>query len=254
MSEPVSRRRFVQTTGLIGASAVLVPPALAEQPGVDMPPGLPPPPGRHPFAFHEQPTAPVRFFLIEPEAAFLTAAVDRLIPPDERWPGAAEAGVVDYIDRQLAGAYGHGARMYLDGPWHQGTPQQGYQLPFAPAQLYRIAIRALGTHVEETFGRGFDQLEGEEQDRVLGELETGAVDLGDVPSPVFFETLLANTIEGYFSDPAYGGNRGMVGWRMVGFPGAFGQFFHLVEHHGMTYDYPPMGMAESLVHHQHHHD
>src|SRR3712207_7688305 len=58
------------------------------------------------------------------------------------------------------------------------------------------------------------------QDALLSELEAGRLDLGGFSSAIFFETLLANTIEGYFADPAYGGNRDMVSWRMIGFPGA----------------------------------
>jgi gluconate 2-dehydrogenase gamma chain len=187
-----------------------------------------------------------RLFLTEQEAAFIAAAVDRLIPADETWPGAAEAGVVDYIDRQLAGAYGSGSRMYLEGPWPEGTPQQGYQLPLTPAQLYREAIRGIGVHLGQAYGgRAFEQLTANEQDGLLRALETGTLDIGDAPAAVFFETLLANTIEGFFADPIYGGNRDMVGWRMVGFPGAYAQFVYEVDRHGVRFDRPPMSMAQS---------
>src|SRR3954453_3832757 len=60
-------------------------------------------------------------FFSAPEAALMEAMVDRLIPPDELGPGANEAGVVSYIDRQLAGAWGAGERLYRAGPWVQGT-------------------------------------------------------------------------------------------------------------------------------------
>jgi gluconate 2-dehydrogenase gamma chain len=63
------------------------------------------------------------------EVDFVKAALDTLIPADATGPGAVEAGCATYIDRQLAGSYGRGARLYLQGPFGQGTPQQGYQLP-----------------------------------------------------------------------------------------------------------------------------
>ena len=75
--------------------------------------------------------------------------------------------------------------------------------------------------------------------------------LGDVPSAVFFETLLANTIEGYFADPVYGGNRDMAGWRMIGFPGAYAQFVQWVDKHGIRFNRPPMSIAMSAGGHRH---
>src|SRR3954468_24031950 len=82
-------------------------------------------------------TAASPTFLTAPERACIEAAVARLIPSDETGPGAIEAGVPDFIDRQLGGAWGAGERLYRSGLWHAGTPQQGYQLPFTPAQLFR---------------------------------------------------------------------------------------------------------------------
>ena len=82
-------------------------------------------------------------------------------------------------------------------------------------------------------------------------MESGEIQIEELPVQVFFETLLANTIEGFFADPAYGGNRDMVGWRMVGFPGAYGQYAFEVEQHGMIWDHPPVSMADT-VHSRHH--
>lgn len=180
-------------------------------------------------------------FFTARDAEFIIGAVDRLIPPD-RWPGAAQAGVPHFIDRQLAGDYGAGARMYLQGPFARGTPQQGYQLGMTPAQLYRAALDGLQPHLQ---GRAFAQRSEDEQDAFLKRLEAGELMLGAVPSAVFFETLLANTIEGFFSDPMYGGNRNMAGWRMIGFPGAYAAYAQWVDNHGMRFDRPPMSIAMS---------
>jgi gluconate 2-dehydrogenase gamma chain len=47
-----------------------------------------------------------------------------------------------------------------------------------------------------------------------------AADLGPGVLAEFFAAVRQHTIEGTFCDPAYGGNRGAVGWRLLGFPGA----------------------------------
>src|SRR6185437_7277086 len=70
--------------------------------------------------------------LTEAEAAFLKAAVDTIIPADELSPSGSECGVVDFIDCELAGPYGEGARLYRDGPVAKGKPEHGYQLALTP--------------------------------------------------------------------------------------------------------------------------
>ena len=60
---------------------------------------------------------------------------------------------------------------------------------------------------------------------------------------VFFETLLANTIEGFFADPIYGGNRDMVAWRMIGFPGAYAAYINEVDQHGVDFVHQPLSVA-----------
>src|SRR5438552_9132671 len=73
---------------------------------------------------------------------FFVAAVDTLIPADELTPAASDCGVVTFIDRQLAGGWGQGAKMYRGGPFRQGKPEQGYQLPYAPREFFALGIAA----------------------------------------------------------------------------------------------------------------
>ena len=68
---------------------------------------------------------------------------------------------------------------------------------------------------------------------------------------MFFETLLANTVEGFFADPAYGGNRGMIGWRMVGFPGAYAQYLDVVDAYDLCFTREPISMANQSARHDH---
>ncbi|MBV8191063.1 MAG: gluconate 2-dehydrogenase subunit 3 family protein [Alphaproteobacteria bacterium] len=198
---------------------------------------------------NEIPTVTYLFFNSE-EAAFVEAAVARLIPADEEWGGALEAGVPNYIDKQLAGAWGAGERLYRSGPWHPGTPGQGYQLPFTPAELFRMAIGALNKDLTRR-GTTLAKMTPEQQDDFLRQLESGTESLEGVPANVFFAQLWEVTLEGFFSDPVYGGNRDMLSWRMIGFPGAYASYYEVVDQHGIKIDRAPMSLGEDVHGHVH---
>ena len=232
--DSVSRRIFLKA----GSAAAVIPAAVGAAAAAPNPPNA-----TGGSSTQQQGTQkPTYLFFSAAEAAFVEAAVDRLIPPDDLGPGATEAGVPTYIDRQLAGAWGAGERLYRSGPWHQGTPQQGYQLPFTPAELFRNALRGIAQQGQK--GTPFEKMPGNEQDAFLTRLQNGTDDLEGVPAKTFFESLLALTVEGYFSDPAYGGNRGGRSWAMVGFPGAYGNYYDLVDKHGIQFDLPPRSLAQ----------
>lgn len=177
------------------------------------------------------------------EAAFIEAAVARLIPNDSVGPGAVEANVPFFLDRQLAGPFGRGDHFYLGGPWPKGTPEQGYQSRFNPAQLYRAAIAAVDQHAGANLGAAtFAQLAAAEQDKMLKGMESGDVKLeGGVDAKSFFAMFLQNTKEGYFSDPIYGGNKDMGAWKMIGFPGAHYNYKDWVTRHGEPVPFPQVG-------------
>lgn len=171
-------------------------------------------------------------YLQAPEVRFLEAAVEHLIPTDDLGPGARDAGVVVYIDRQLAGTWGTHGRNYRSGPWLEGTPQQGYQSRFTPQEVYRIAIREIDQHCKAAFDRPFAQLPHDGQLRLLEQLENDAIALPSLSSKFFFDLLWRNTEEGYFADPLYGGNKGMAGWKLLGFPGVpSGAYRELITSH-----------------------
>ena len=185
--------------------------------------------------------APYLFFTVA-DAVFIEAALDRLIPADETGPGALEAGVAQFIDQQLAGAWGAGERRYRSGPWQSGTPTQGYQLPFTPAELFRNALAALRQEMQDQ--PPLHRRSAEQQDQFLKTLQSDKRDLGGVPANVFFESLWALTLEGFFSDPVYGGNRNAVGWRLVGFPGAYANYYNEVDQHGLAFEREPLSLAD----------
>jgi gluconate 2-dehydrogenase gamma chain len=182
-------------------------------------------------------------FLTAPEVATLTAIVDRLIPADATGPGGVEAGVVTFIDRQLAGRFGAAAEWYMQGPWASGTPSQGWQLATPPAMLYRKGLLALERFCRGTWSKGFSDLAAAEQDDLLTQLEAGKVDLDGLSSAVFFEMVRENAIEGYLSDPLYGGNRNMAAWKMIGFPGANPVLTQALALKGEAYVVPPMAIG-----------
>jgi gluconate 2-dehydrogenase gamma chain len=220
----ISRRAVLKAAGLVGVAVLPQPPAAAAPKPAD--------------------TRPVTYlFLNSEEAAFVEAAVSRLIPDDDQWPGALKAGVSGYIDKQLAGAWGAGERLYRSGPWRPGTPSQGYQLPFTPAELFRISLGAINKELAQA-GTPFARMSSKQQDSYLAHLEKEDKDLGGVPSNVFFAHLWECTVEGFFSDPVYGGNRDMSAWRMIGFPGAYASYYELVDQHGIKIDRAPTSLAE----------
>jgi gluconate 2-dehydrogenase gamma chain len=244
----LSRRAIIKATGVAGASMLPVGLVAREAPGQDMhqaATGLnaSAPPSPSPA----QP-ATYLFFNIE-EAAFIEAAVARLIPADDRWGGALEAGVPNYLDKQLAGAWGAGERLYRGGPWQAGTPSQGYQLPFTPAELFRTAIAAINTELKTR--TPFAKMSAEQQDAYLHALEGNGKDLGGVPSNVFFATLWEATVEGFFSDPVYGGNRDMMAWRMIGFPGAYASYYDIVDQYGVKIERAPTSIGQDDHGHMH---
>ncbi len=160
---------------------------------------------------------PLRFFT-EDEALIVAAATSRIFPSDDSGPGAKEAGVVIFIDRQLAGPYGRDRYRYTQGPFDENAPRDfGYQGKATPRETYREGLKNL---------KGFDRLSPEEQDNRLRQIE----------NTHFFAVLRQNTIEGMFCDPAHGGNVDMIGWQLVGFPGPhMSNYDDVDKHYGEAY-------------------
>jgi gluconate 2-dehydrogenase gamma chain len=249
-NEGVRRRDVLKGLGVTGAAAGIaattVPPAVAEGPA---PPAAQPLPAGQPPAHaappHSEAADTFRFFT-PPEAAAIVALVDTLIPKDDVGPGGVEVGVPVFIDRQMVSPYGRGARMYLDGPFGEGTPQQGYQLPLAPAELYRVGLADLDAWCRKTRGgKTFDQLPVADRTAALKDVEAGKAEFAQVPARAFFSILLNNTMEGYFADPIHGGNRNAAVWKMIGFPGAIGMYADDIEkYRNKRYDVAPKSIQD----------
>lgn len=233
---PMHRRELLTATavGLVlsmaSASARTIEGSLPWEPDA----GSPPSPVR---------PGPWEFFTPE-EGTAVEALVDRLIPPDPQTPGGKDAGCAVFIDRQLAGPYGSARALYMQAPFMEGTPQQGLQSPLTPAARYRQGLAALDKYCRIAYvGKTFAQLSDDQKDKVLVGLEKGLISLEGTDGRAFFEQLLTNTQEGFFADPIYGGNRDMVGWKMIGFPGARYDYRDWVERHNERYPLPPVSIV-----------
>src|SRR5438309_11093214 len=101
------------------------------------------------------------------EASFVEAMVNVMCPADNLTPGGVDCGLAVFIDRQLAGGFGKGERLYMRGPWKKGKPQLGYQLPLTPEQFFKEGVAAADAACVKRSGKTFYQLEPAQQDAYL---------------------------------------------------------------------------------------
>lgn len=250
----VSRRLFLKTSGataaLGGVAALPAARAVAQDATPSSMPGMSmsatPSAGEGDYGVPGESNAPVSFFSML-EAQTVEALTARILPGTPDDPGAREAGVVYYIDRALGGAnLGYDLKTYSQGPFlvtdvsggsvestsqnniyeyvyvqGESVPRYGYQSVITPQDLYRRGVLAVNAYAMATYKKNVPDLTEAQQDEVVTALQNGKATGFDTPSPTdFFNQLRNDTIEGMFSDPMYGGNRGLVGWKLVGFPGA----------------------------------
>jgi len=169
-----------------------------------------------------QPTAPnAGYTLLGPEeATFLEAVVDIMCPADSLTPSGTDCGLAIYIDRQLAGDFGKGGRMYSQGPWIKGKPEQGYQLPMKPAEFFKAGVAVARQAAQSRYGKSFDQLAPADADAFLSDIASGKVVDDRLSLADWFSQLLYPLFQqACFADPVYGGNRDKVFWKMIGYPG-----------------------------------
>jgi gluconate 2-dehydrogenase gamma chain len=164
-------------------------------------------------------------FLTEWEHDYLTAMAETIWPTDDLGPGAKVAGVAEYIDGQLAGSWGQGNRFYLNGPFLSAqSTGHGWQIPMTPAEVYRAFLPGFDVYCKTHYGNPYPSLAPDAQTKALTDLQTGTADIQLAGSSAFgpadfFSMFRQNVLEGMLADPAYGGNKDMVGWKWVGFPG-----------------------------------
>jgi gluconate 2-dehydrogenase gamma chain len=240
--DAILRRQFLVGAGAL-ATTLNPTNAAQAQPAPAAAPAAPvtPPASATPAAAADEPL----LTLTPSEHAFVVAAVDTLIPADELSPSGSACGVDVFIDRQLASAWGGGAKMYRSGPYHKGKPEQGYQLPLSPREFFAAGILATNAWTRKSFGKDFDRLA--EADRVvtLKAMESGKAEFHEFSARAFFGQLHSLAIQGFFSDPIYGGNRNMVSWKMLGFPGLPATYANVVDaYHDKKLVMPPQSIGD----------
>jgi gluconate 2-dehydrogenase gamma chain len=234
-----TRRKFLLGAGLAGASLAsgMTAEAVAATPA-EAAPTTPPQPAAS--------AEPETYLLLNAtEAAFVSAMADTIIPADELSPSGTDCGVVTYIDRQIAGAYGAGDRMYRSGPFRRGKPEQGYQLALTPREFVLAGIVAANAWSLKTFGKEFDRLAPPERAAALTQMEQGKAKFENFAATAFFNRMLDMVMEGFFADPMYGGNRNKVAWQMLGFPGLPALYREKVDaYYDKRYVAPPRSIAD----------
>lgn len=146
--------------------------------------------------------------------------VNVMCPADSLTPNGVDCGLATFIDRQLAGDFGKGGRMYSQGPWLKGKPQQGYQLPLKPAEFFNAGIHAADAAAQARYKKSFTALTPAEADAFLQDIAAGKVtDTRLVLADWFAQVVYPLFQQACFADPVYGGNRDKVFWKMVGYPG-----------------------------------
>lgn len=181
-------------------------------------------------------------FFDDREWAFINKAVDLLIPEDDNGPGALKAGVPAYIDGQMESPYGYGRLWYMQAPFDlDADPEFGLQRNLVPREIYRQGIAALNRWCQQQYSQTFPELDRDHQIDILEKLQLNEIDLQAFPASFLFSQLWQNTREGFFSDPIHGGNRQLVGWKLIGFPGARADFMDWADR-GVEYPFPPVSI------------
>lgn len=187
------------------------------------------------------------------EARMVQAMAARIMPSDEYGPGAVEAGVVYYIDRQLNNEWGAGEKWYMEEPFVDreagALPNQGWQSHLVPQEVYRFGLEWINEYTNAEYGGDFVELSNDQRDEVLAALQDNEVDtFRSIEPEEFFSLFRQNVLEGMYCDPMYEGNRDMVGWklkRFPGSPGALGSYRELIDR-GEFIRIPPRDVEDDV--------
>jgi len=178
------------------------------------------------------------------EGRAMEAIADRIIPPDPETPGGKDAGCAVFVDRQLAGPYGHSEGLYVQPPFQPGAKNQGPQSADSPAQKYRKALAALDRACKAKYGgKEFAALSDDDKDNALKGLESGELKLEGADGKAFVSQAVKDIQTGFFADPIYGGNRDMVAWKMIGYPGSRYNYLDWIDRHNERFPLPPVSMT-----------
>jgi gluconate 2-dehydrogenase gamma chain len=173
----LNRRSFIKSAGLAFGSVLLFPSCL-----------------KHGSLY--------RFFTPE-EALCVIALCEQIIPKDQS-PGATDAGVIIYIDRQLSGVFHY------------------------DQETYRNGIKSLQNYCRIKSGKNFESLIAIEQVKIMKLMESnqiGEKDWSLGKASDFFNLVLTHTMQGFYGSPIHGGNKDFMSFEMlrIDYPLVIGQ-------------------------------
>lgn len=246
-----SRRRFLKYTGtavgglvvggvvggLIGANNKSGKKAAAPSPS---------PSGSPPATSSDRDYNQAMMFFNQDQFQTAEAAAERIFPADDLGPGAKELGVAFFIDHQMASAYGSNARDYMLPPFYAAEAYQGYQLTFKRKELMALGLDALDEYSQDKYQNKFTKLTADQQDAVLSAFEKNDVTLKEIPAATFFSMFRGLVMEGVYSDPLYGGNKNMDGWKMRNYPGNQMSYYDQIEKEGLV-KLTPLSLSDHLT-------
>jgi len=220
--KPVSRRSFLKNTG-IATGGVLGGALLGGLIG-------------NPFGTKESEKQPAevkeiidysetrQFFKRKEDFDVLSMATERIYPEDENGPGAIGLGVPYFIDKQLAGPWGTNTEDYMKKPFT--TTEES---PLTRQDIFLQGLRKMNEISNSEHNEAFIDLEEAQQINIMEKFENDEIDMQLVSSSVFFELLRQSTLEGCYSDPMYGGNKNMEGWKMKEYPGPRMSYIDMID-------------------------
>lgn len=168
------------------------------------------------------------FFRRFSDFVVLEQATECIYPKDEHGPGAIELGVPYFIDRQLAGSWGTNGKDYRQGPFHENGRSTNTSI-VNRGDIFLMGLRKIDEHSQQLFSTTFAEADEEQQEEVLLAFEAGEVEMIGTSSAAFFSLLRQTTLEGVYSDPLYGGNKNMGGWKMKEYPGPVPSYANIIE-------------------------
>lgn len=230
--QTMSRRRFIRNTSLIAGGAAIGGGLLGALVGANLDDEQRTDPNKQTAsqqAGGQNNNEALMYFTSREDFEVLSAAAERILPEDDHGPGAIALGVPYFIDHQLAGNYGYNTREYMQGPFYPGEETQGYQTPLRRNQVFDEGIRMMKELSQKNHQKAFNELEEAEQNEILSQFEQGKVQMRGVDSATFFNLLRSAVLEGAYSDPMYGGNRNMEGWKMKNYPGHQASYLNQIE-------------------------
>jgi gluconate 2-dehydrogenase gamma chain len=173
----LNRRKFIQSAGLAFGSVLLFPSCLKKN--------------------------NVYRFFTNDAAECIIAVCEQIIPKDES-PGATDAGVIHYIDRQLSGVFNY------------------------DQETYRQGIKNLNDLSAKKYAKVFDELDFDIQTKLLIAMESDELDEKEWPSGKpsdFFNLVRSHTMQGFYGSPIHGGNKNFMSFEMlrIDYPLVIGQ-------------------------------